>query len=511
MQVPLLWSQLAFQALWITALLAFGGFFLHGFSASKLALLSFFAILAACHYRRLETPPAAAFGVLLGWVTLSAFWLTHPLDFVWQLVPFALIWLLYSVRYLGEQLRDASVFAGSLCGLGVLLSRGFDGLTHFGGMGNPNFAAHFMLATLCLIKPQALRERPWLWPLVLLQVAGILASASRAGTIGLFICAYFLIPRSHRRWALLLASVLLTLACLIWRHDLQTGWHYLRQPQAYVAAYRQQPTLLVERDPWFKGKRLSLMSRAVVYGNTAIGSGDTPLLGHGWGQFRVAYPARNGRYAEDVLLDGDYRIHAVHNLALKFVFELGLLGLAIAIWAFWQLWRAGSAAYRRMLLLQLMLALVSLNYLNPAIWALLAVYAPRRQSTPLFSRRWPQFVLAGMALMALLGLDVTRQQAAQAASGTAIPLLFAEERARHFYHAGNYAAAWTAQQQALRWDPHAPELWLNMAHIAWMMSFEAKLEPQEAAAWRARAQAWYGKVSAAYPDVRFSQPTPLAH
>jgi O-antigen ligase len=406
-----------------------------------------------------------------------------------------------------EDLRQPSLIAGALCGLGLMATPLLP-LLEFGGMGNPNLAAHFILATLCLHKVDDFKTRPWLWLVLSLQLLGLIMSESRAAWLGLFICALTYTPRQWRWYFAALGLIGLAILAWTWRTDLQRFWQYSKQPQSYVTAYREQPRLIVDREPWYKGKRLSLMNRTILYGNAAAGVPDHWLIGHGWGQFRVSYPALNGRFAEDILLDGDYRVHDVHNFPLRVIFELGLIGLLLFCWAGWRWYRQGSNRLRRLLLVQLCLALVSINSLNPAVWSILALATiSKHQPKPPDKKAIVCFVIIVTLTLGWVFLNRQSYRVEHAEEVETIPSWYPEARARLLYEQGQYEQAWQAQERALQWDPHGPEQWVNRGHIAWMRYQTLRTnDPEVAAKWKAIAEASYDHIDQAYPDLMYQRP-----
>lgn len=488
--------------LWPISLLAYWPYTEHGFMAAKMAGMCTLALLAAIIYKPRFSHPALPYWLLLAWALITGLWSTHPLDYFTAITPFALILLLYSIAANLPPLQNATQAAACVCAAAVLLSAYLpDDI--FGGMGNPNFAAHFLLATLALQDPQQWRQKPANLAAAILQIAAILFSGSRAGILGLIILSYSFAPQNIKR-KLLVASAIIAIITAAWfRTDLVQFYNYASQPQQYIAAYRQQPHLLVDRDPWFKGKRLSLMSRIIVYGNSAKAIADAPLFGHGAGQFRVTYPAYNGSFADDILLDGDYRVHAAHNLPIQLTLELGLLGLVLFTWAMRQLWRRADINYRRLLAIQLFLSLVSVNYLNIAILALLAITAPRPKTQP--TNIPIAFIIALLTCTAWLAVDRFQAQAKYGQAPAIAQTWFPEAQARHAYQTADYQQAWHDQQQALARDPHGPEIWVNLGHIATALS-QTAATPQARQAWRNTATSWYQKVAQTYPDVRYEKP-----
>jgi len=472
-------------ALVVLAAAAFSFAFAHPFTTPKAltlaALLAFFAFRARSRPRW----PALAWAVAL-WPPVTGLWALDPRGYAGALGFWALCLLAARTVPLSANERDAirlGLTWGGLVAAAYLLAQkmGLDPLAWEPGaaagsvFGNPNFAAHFMLLALCLGRLPGGAAMRWLCRLALL--AGIALSASRGAWLATVVYGAVMAVRvqPRLRWAVTAGALVLALG-LGWFFcaDLTRSFGYASAPASWVAEFQTQPGMIEAREPWFRGKRLSLMTRAVLFGNSAAMVPAFSFAGAGMGQFHVHYPRFAGAWADDVHLSEAYRAKRAHNALLDAAIQLGLPWLAAALWLLARLWRRtrSNRDYWLAAALQGGIALFSLNYVNPMILVPLILLCPlpageRPGRAPL----WPALLLS--VLLATATLDWQAARAARAANAAEIPAWFAAERARALHREGAAIEAWHAQWRAYRRDPDGPETVFNLGLAAWEMADRA--------------------------------------
>lgn len=140
-------------------------------------------------------PPLLWLGALAAWVTAEALGQPVPWDQAAHLVACA--WAAAGLALVSAHpngrwwLRHAAVGAGALCALWLLLERLALGSRPGGPFLNPNLAAVPVAMALALVLSQ--RRRAWHGPVVVLLLAGVWASASRAGALAVLAVALVLV------------------------------------------------------------------------------------------------------------------------------------------------------------------------------------------------------------------------------------------------------------------------------------------------------------------------------
>ncbi len=420
--------------------------------------------------------PSLAGGLLLSWPLLTGLWSGHSWDWMLNLgLPLlagCALWLAPLVESEREAVSRSLVWGACLTTLYLLVQRlGLDPLRWEPGpagscFGNPNFCADYLLLALGLGRFTPGR---WGWAARALILLGILLCQSRGVWLA---TAVLLLVRTGPPWRARLAALLLLAglaAALTWRGEVAQWAHHLRALPDYLEAYQRQPEDIDDRDPWFRGKRASLLNRLPLWANSLDLVAGKPLLGCGVGQFRVTYPRHAQALLPDPNLSDSYRPESPHNLVLELASQGGLPFLLVLSWLAWR-WarRLEAGPYRLTLALQAAIAFVSLNYLNPAIVLSLILLRPAPVSeTQTWAGRWPRVLasLLPLGLAALLVLDRSALAPAPAWPNTA---LFPEALAARCYEAGDYGAAWHWQRLALDQDPYGPEVRNNLGLIASM-------------------------------------------
>jgi hypothetical protein len=437
--------------------------------------------------------------LLLAWPLVGALWSQNPHDFLMALLPWSVLIVAFVALPLSESahrgLRRGLALAAFLAAGYLLLQ--FAGLDpiyrEFGTapgsfFGNPSHTAHFLLLALCL---GDWGERRLRLPAQMLVLWALVFAGSRAAWLGTLVWLLFTFSSSfawRRRALLILALSGLVAGAWLLRSEARQALTYLGDPAQYVAAYSKQPRLIAERDPWFRGKRLSLMTRVILAANSLAMVRDHGLPGVGIGQYHTTYPAYARALFADINMSQDYRARSTHNLLLDSTIMLGLPWCLLAgWWLFAQRHRwNGDANYILALTLQAGIALVALNFYNPAILVPLILLA--RPPVPpagnkSVQRSHPMRLATVLFLLPvgfLFWLDM--RAAGPPKPGTWLEAyLFPERLAAFWYAEEALPRAWRFQQQALRQDPHGPETLHNLALIAAELSRRGQADFEELA------------------------------
>lgn len=476
------------------ATLIFSFQFAHPFQAPKIfGFLVVFLLLP----HRLNQP------ISKGWVLLL-FWLIWPV--VQPIVPMDPLpaiyqrglWLVYLmvvllIGPLGESNRMALRKGLGLAGVGVavygFIQRvGWDWLsletpgspTSF--MGNTNFSAHFLLLCWCLAV-FSFKRSEWVGKSII--ALGMLNSQSRAVIgIWLVLCFFQWVAQQKYRKSLILLGLVTCLAVVVvFRYDLKTFASYVQKPHSYSHLYNSQPDLIEARDPWFQGKRLSLIARVSLWSNTLGLVEQYPFLGVGAGQFRSYYPSVSQTRFPDVLLNHAYRATSPHNLILELSVAFGLPWLLIGIWLLvknYSRWQ--DSFFKQAILSQLALAMVSLNYLSPVIIIVLIMMAPQ-QREPIRSMHASNYwkALWLLPLLAVVGLDGWHGSQLKQTEWQRVNINVPDHRARLAMQQGAIVPAWHAQKAALKQDPFGPETLFNACIMLWNLSEKYGVEGRDLA------------------------------
>ncbi len=434
------------------------------------------------------------------WPLVSALWHSGRLGFhtrdsfsfltAWCAIGAALLLQVTLTKSTRAALRSGITFSAVVTALWLLLAALWQGTTlsspevwgAAGPWGNRNVAAHFLVLALALGGQP--RRRPW-FEIVL--AAALLASGSRAA------CAAGLLwllcqPWWRRDPRRLLGALLLLcggLSLFLWRDsDARRFATYLIAPDRYVAARLTQPAVIDERAVVFRGKSDSALSRLILWRHSLQLVAHKPWLGYGPGQFRVAYPGRVR--APDPNLSDTFRPFHAHQGLLEAATLFGVPWLLLALLALTKFTTQRDAPpWRQALFLQLLLAMVSINYTNSFIIVLLLVCAPpagQPDPTPSSASRpfraAATIFLVAIALAARPGL----QQFAARQTGLA-PTWLALAQARSAADQGRYQEAWHSICRELYADPYGPTPRHNLATLweHWAQR-DPTIDPEPAAA-----------------------------
>ncbi|MDJ0842031.1 MAG: O-antigen ligase family protein [Acidobacteriota bacterium] len=436
---------------------------------------------------------------LFGWL-----WSVNAWDYLESITLWCVYVLAFSARPLSAEvhryLERGLVISGFAAVAYVVVQKlGWDPLVfepaaEAGGfMGNLNAVAHFLLLCLCLCRFQG--RMKWVTPAVL--IGGILLTMSRGAWLGLVIVGLIY---SNAFWRRILASGLLlglVIGVGVFQKEIRTGIRFIFHPADYVALYKQQPSLIAEREPWFRGKRFSLMTRVLLYRNSLLLARDKALLGVGAGQFETAYPRYAQAAVEDINMSNYYRARSAHNLFLDAIIQFGLPWFLLTAYLVVRYFRLTGNSNRQdnhserrwwiAVSIQGLIAMVSLNYLNPVIAVPLILTAPTlsTRSTPKLHRAAVLPLLLLVPLLARLDYDAAREHR----------IFFPERRAARYYREGNPTQAWFWQASAWKQDPYGPETLFNTGLIS---------EAREAndASMTDLANACYAYTVARYPHYR---------
>jgi len=472
------------------ALLLFLPSFGAPFTVPRLLALSIVAAIAASRANTRE-PPSPVWSVLVLWPLVTLFWVNDPLT-RWHVV----LWIgalvaVWSARPLDEghrlRLREGIGWAGLATVVYLLVqTAGFDVMAYPPGtppgsfFGNPNFTAHFLVLVLCLGQFRG----PLCWLGTTLIVIGIALTGSKGAMAAAFVWA--LVRTTARvRWIALSAFLLLSCGAIwLYRTDVTEGARWLADPAAWSREHARQPLLIAERDPWFRGKRASVITRPILWGNTLQMIPEFSLIGAGAGDFRATYPAHASAWVPDPNLSQLYRPSSPHNWLLEAAVCLGVPWLVLLLVQLVRSYRRTSEdrTWWEAFALQAGIGLFSLTYLQPTIVLLLIATAPSCRSTV---RGRPGLLAVPLvATMTFLGFWVDYR--ADTRTGT----LFPANRAAQALEAGDLDTAWSAQKEAWRRDPLGPDTLFNLAVIA-----ERRTES-------AMAIRVYTVVAASYPHYR---------
>ncbi|CAM2067872.1 O-antigen ligase family protein [Sulfidibacter corallicola] len=472
---------------YVAACICFSGFFSQPFTGPKIAALSLLMLPLHGQPRAWSRPVCVILALLLGWSWLDFRIAGHAVDTLHGLLPwFFVAWVCWAV--LPSRAAERAAFG---CGLRwvALVSAGWlilfrlvsllvptaaSGLPWIWGpggfWGNPNFSAHVSLLGLCL---GTWRRDRWDAAAQAMIAVAIFLSYSRAAAMAVILwfgwslwrTGHTRSERSHLGIAVCLGG--LAIAIFLTAPFWNTAIRYLEAPDVYVSELTEQPPLLADRDPWFQAKGAGLVGRHILFANSFALLRDVPLRGIGVGQFRVRYPEYAAAVYPDFNMNDDYRAHGVHNLLLAGAIQYGLpwmllsLALVTAAW-----WTCACPRYRMAALLQGMLAMVSLNYLNPVVIAtLIAMYPyPENGAQRTRSRLIGMPLFLAVMILAAFQIQIGRIEARE--SMVLADRLLPEMAARTHAEQGRLPEAWQAQREASRRDPHGPATYHNLALLA---------------------------------------------
>jgi len=96
-------------------------------------------------------------------------------------------------------------------------------------------------------------------------------------------------------------------------------------------------------------KQMAYVQRFLIWEAAYSMFKESPLLGHGWGNFEIIYPFHQGKFLK-IEKYSPFRTHAnnAHNEILEVVSQTGIVGLGIYIWFFILFFKLGIDNYRKL-------------------------------------------------------------------------------------------------------------------------------------------------------------------
>ena len=484
-------DKLLVSAIFIAGSLSFYFGFERPFFSPKVAWLAVLCVVLAL--RSGTCKPNMAWILLFLWLPSSFFLITNPMDYIHALMPWGLYFAALWVRPHEEDLariRIGLMVSGALNCLYLFLQHmGIDFIEWEPGsgpgsfMGNANACAHFLVLAICL------GQAPANWGRMALPVArgimmiGVMLCESRGAFLALAIWAFFEMRQSAGHWRkriLATAGVLVLLLLAVNLGEIRAALHHFTHPKAWAQQFEAQPLTLGEQraleqvlargevisdeqqealaaiDPWFRGKRMSLMLRQILWGNSLLLAFDTPLTGKGLGQFHVNYPQWSRAWVPDVSMGKAYRARSAHNFVLDSLIQPGFPWFALLVWLIFGALKSLERECRLALSLQLMIALFSVNYLNPVIVTTLILFLPKPDTTANYGKIPVYLLTACVALLVALDLAQTPKP----------PGLIPQKWAAHYYQEDDFERGLKYQIQAWEQDPFGPETLYNLHLVA---------------------------------------------
>jgi len=219
--------------------------------------------------------------------------------------------------------------------------------------GNPNFLASFLILILPVIAVLALYEKSLTKKLFLgglfgVNFLGLLVTHTRSAWLGLFVASilvgFFLASQQvsiilrNRKWLIFLASLLF----LVMFYPVRVEQQGERKVMVVKLAIEEVKSLT-------DVKQMAYVQRFLIWQTAYSMFKERPLLGHGWGNFEIIYPFRQGKYLE-IKKYSPFRTHAnnAHNEILEIVSQTGIVGLGIYIWLFILFFKIVINSYRKL-------------------------------------------------------------------------------------------------------------------------------------------------------------------
>ncbi len=217
--------------------------------------------------------------------------------------------------------------------------------------GNPNFMASFLMLILPLIAVLAVYEKVSLKKLFLgglfgANFFGLLVTRTRSAWLGLFVALIFVIfyllvyQRTlilrNKRWLLLLVALLF----VVMLYPVRAGGE--RKVRMVKVAWDKVKSVT-------DFKQMAYVQRFLIWEAAYSMFKESPLLGHGWGNFEIIYPFHQGKFLK-IEQYSPFRTHAnnAHNEILEVVSQIGIVGLGIYIWFFILFFKLGIDNYRKL-------------------------------------------------------------------------------------------------------------------------------------------------------------------
>ncbi|MDH5662384.1 MAG: tetratricopeptide repeat protein [Elusimicrobiota bacterium] len=219
--------------------------------------------------------------------------------------------------------------------------------------GNPNFLASFLMLILPVVAVLAIYEKSlvkkvFLGGLFVINFFGLLVTRTRSAWLGLFVALVFvafyllyyqrpLILR-NRKWLILLVGILFLMMLYPVRFDEQKG----KNVRAVTIAFEKVKSVV-------DFKQMAYVQRFLIWQSTYSMFKESPVLGHGWGNFEIIYPFHQGKFLK-IKEYSPFRTHAnnTHNEILEIASQTGIVGLGIYIWLFILFFKTGIGSYRKL-------------------------------------------------------------------------------------------------------------------------------------------------------------------
>lgn len=367
-----------------------------------------------------------------------------------------------------QSLRKAIALSAYFVSTYLLLQKaGFDPLNWFKDpppgsfFGNPNFAGHFLLLAICL---GSFPRSNYRWLAYLLLGTAMTITQSRGVYLGLSICIIIrcLQKTSHRMGVLLILSLFLSVPMIHFMREQAPAQNYLFSPKNWTQEFLDQPDEADDREPWFQGKRKSLMTRLLLWQNTTEVVVQNPM-GVGMGMYAPHY--WRVAVGKDVNLSHHYRPDFAHNVILDIAARYGIIFSIICIMSCITVFRRAKQPWSLAFAIQALIALFSLNYLNPAIAFALLLLRPEPSQPRIVNIKPHALSLPLLILFLFTALLSYFQYAPKNCPVLLRNSLFPEHSARLAYETKNYDTAWFHQWEALRRDPANSHLQYNFALI----------------------------------------------
>ncbi|MFB0527650.1 MAG: tetratricopeptide repeat protein [bacterium] len=217
--------------------------------------------------------------------------------------------------------------------------------------GNPNFMASFLVLILPVIAVLVVYERAPLKKLFLgglfgVNFFGLLVTRTRSAWLGLFVAlifvAFYLILYQrplvfrNRKWLIFLGGLLF----LMMLYPLRVGGQ--RKVRMATVALDKVKSIT-------DFKQMAYVQRFLIWQAAYSMFRESPLLGHGWGNFEIIYPFHQGKFLK-IKKYSPFRTHAnnAHNEILELASQTGIVGLGIYIWLFILFFKMGIDSYRKL-------------------------------------------------------------------------------------------------------------------------------------------------------------------
>jgi len=219
--------------------------------------------------------------------------------------------------------------------------------------GNPNFLASFLILILPVIAVLAVYEKSLIKKLFLgglfgVNLLGLLVARTRSAWLGLFVALIFLtfflvfhqfsLISRNRKWLIFLAGVLF----LVMLYPVRVERQGERKVMVAKVAFAKVKSIA-------DFKQMAYVQRFLIWQAAYSMFKESPLLGHGWGNFEIIYPFHQGKYLK-IKKYSPFRTHAnnAHNEILEIASQTGIVGLGVYIWLFILFFKIGIDGYRKL-------------------------------------------------------------------------------------------------------------------------------------------------------------------